>query len=248
MKWVVSKCGAYTSHLASLSKDRSARPADRTKLKGYYSKWTNAKYLLGCALSVNLLTPCTTFSKVHAEWWKWTSWEHSMLFWKLWGRPTSLHQSLWASGRHMLPLLQSVPVKEKTLSTSCRSSRGIPRHSAITHPSTRSAAVLWVSTTSPGCLGLTSFTSHHTLAQQGCKAAPLLCMLIYGKSTLFDHFYLLIQTCLGLQTWRFYFLPWGLLMLKKQIASAFRKFWVGFIWNYEYVPLRKRTIWQPLKG
>ena len=60
---VVSKFGAYTSHLAALSEDRSVRPADHAKLKGYYSKWTDAKYLLGCALFVDLLTPCTTFSK-----------------------------------------------------------------------------------------------------------------------------------------------------------------------------------------
>ena len=63
MKRVVSKFGAYTSHLAALSKDRSLRPADRAKLNGYYSKWTDAKYLLGCALFVDLLMPCTTFSK-----------------------------------------------------------------------------------------------------------------------------------------------------------------------------------------
>ena len=63
MKRVVSIFGAYTSHLAALSEDRSVRPADRAKLKGYYSKWTDAKYLLGCALFVDLLTPCTTSSK-----------------------------------------------------------------------------------------------------------------------------------------------------------------------------------------
>ena len=34
-----------------------------------------------------------------------------------------------------------------------------------------------------------------------------LAMLMYGKSTLSDHFYLLNQTCFGLQTWRFCLLP-----------------------------------------
>ena len=63
MKQVISKFGAYTNHLAALSEDKSVRPADRAKLKGYYSKWTDAKYLFGCALFVDLLSPCTTFSK-----------------------------------------------------------------------------------------------------------------------------------------------------------------------------------------
>ena len=76
MKRVVSKFGAYTNHLAALSEDKSVRPADRTKLKGYYNKWTDAKYLIGCALFIDLLSPCTTFSKCM----KWIFWEHSMLF------------------------------------------------------------------------------------------------------------------------------------------------------------------------
>ena len=65
MKRIVSKFGAYTSHLAALSEDRSVRPADRAKLKGYYSKWTDAKYLLGC-----VCRPADTLHnlfKVHAE-------------------------------------------------------------------------------------------------------------------------------------------------------------------------------------
>ena len=55
--------GAHTNHLAALSEDKSVRPADHAKLKGYYSKWTDAKYLFGCALFVDQLSPCTTFSK-----------------------------------------------------------------------------------------------------------------------------------------------------------------------------------------
>ena len=62
LKRVLSKFGAYTSHLAVLSEDRTVR--DRAKLKGYYSKWTDAKYLLGCAVFVDVLTPCATLSKV----------------------------------------------------------------------------------------------------------------------------------------------------------------------------------------
>lgn len=45
MKRVVSKFGAYTSHLAALSENNLLRPADHAKLNGYryYSKWTYAK-------------------------------------------------------------------------------------------------------------------------------------------------------------------------------------------------------------
>ena len=50
MKRVLSKFGAYTNHIASLSEDSSVKSADRAKLKGYYSRWIEAKYLLGCAL------------------------------------------------------------------------------------------------------------------------------------------------------------------------------------------------------
>ena len=64
MKRVLSKYGAYTSHLAALSEDPTVKSADKAKLKGYYKQWINAKYLLGCALCVNLLNPCTILSKV----------------------------------------------------------------------------------------------------------------------------------------------------------------------------------------
>ena len=64
MKHVLAKYGAYTSHLASLSEDQSIKSTDRSKIKGYCDKWTNAKYILGCALFVDLLTPCVILSKV----------------------------------------------------------------------------------------------------------------------------------------------------------------------------------------
>ena len=63
MKRVLSKFGAYTNHLATLSQDSSVRPCDRAKLKGYYNKWIDAKYLLGCALFIDLLIPCAILSK-----------------------------------------------------------------------------------------------------------------------------------------------------------------------------------------
>ena len=63
MKRVLSKYGAYTAHLASLSEDSSVKPADRAKFKGYLGKWVDAKYLLGCAMLADLLTPCVIFSR-----------------------------------------------------------------------------------------------------------------------------------------------------------------------------------------
>ena len=63
MKRVLSKYGAYTAHLTTLSEDTSVKSVDRAKLKGYLKKWLNAKYLLGCAAFVDLLTPCSYFSK-----------------------------------------------------------------------------------------------------------------------------------------------------------------------------------------
>ena len=36
MKRVVSKFGAYTNHLASLSEDKLVKSGDRAKLKGFY--------------------------------------------------------------------------------------------------------------------------------------------------------------------------------------------------------------------
>ena len=63
MQRVLSKYGAYTSHLATLSEDSSVKSVDREKLKGYLRKWTNAKYLLGCAIFIDVLTPCAILSK-----------------------------------------------------------------------------------------------------------------------------------------------------------------------------------------
>lgn len=64
MKRVLSKYGAYTQHLAALSEDSSIKSTDRAKLQGYYKKWTQGQYVVGCAVFVDLLTPCAIFSKV----------------------------------------------------------------------------------------------------------------------------------------------------------------------------------------
>jgi len=57
----------YTNHIASLIEDLSTKAADKAKLKGYMIKWTDAKYLLGCALFVDLLRLCAIFSKCMQE-------------------------------------------------------------------------------------------------------------------------------------------------------------------------------------
>ena len=55
--------GDYTNHLAALSIDSNVKSTDCAKMKEYYTKWTEGKYLLGCELFVDLLTPCSIFSK-----------------------------------------------------------------------------------------------------------------------------------------------------------------------------------------
>ena len=64
MKRVLSKFGAYSSHLIALSEDASIRAADRAKLHGYSIKWSNAKCILGCAFFSDLLSPCAVLTKV----------------------------------------------------------------------------------------------------------------------------------------------------------------------------------------
>ena len=59
-----SRYGAYTNHLAVMSEDHSFKSVDRAKILGYYRQWTNAKYILGCAIFVDLLTLCASLSKV----------------------------------------------------------------------------------------------------------------------------------------------------------------------------------------
>ena len=64
MKRILSQYGVYTNHLASLSQDTTLKSTDRAKIVGYYNKWTNAKYLLGCVLFIDLLTPRAILCKV----------------------------------------------------------------------------------------------------------------------------------------------------------------------------------------
>ena len=67
MKRILSKFGACTNHLTALSMDSSVQAVDRAKLQGYLRKWVDAKYLLGCAFFVDLLSPCAIFSKIMQE-------------------------------------------------------------------------------------------------------------------------------------------------------------------------------------
>ena len=64
MKRVLSKFGAYVAHLSALSEDGSVKSSDQAKLRGFCRKWVDAKYVLGCAFFVDLLSPCAVFSKV----------------------------------------------------------------------------------------------------------------------------------------------------------------------------------------
>ena len=61
MKRIDSKFGVYAHHLTSLTRDSTVKPADRVKPKGYLNKWV---YLSGYAFFIDLLLPCSIFSKV----------------------------------------------------------------------------------------------------------------------------------------------------------------------------------------
>ena len=58
MKRILSK---YANHMAVMSEE--AKGPLCTKLQSYYKRWVEGKYLLGCAVFVNLLNPCAVCSK-----------------------------------------------------------------------------------------------------------------------------------------------------------------------------------------
>ena len=64
MKRILSKFGAYTNHLAALSQDSALKSIDRAKMKGYYGRGIDGKYILECALFVDLFAPCAILSKL----------------------------------------------------------------------------------------------------------------------------------------------------------------------------------------
>ena len=57
---VVDRYGAYISHLFALIADHSVNGSDRARLKSYLKKWSQAKFLVGAALYVDVLKslPC----------------------------------------------------------------------------------------------------------------------------------------------------------------------------------------------
>ena len=59
---VTDRYGAYIAHLTALSEDTTLKSEDRARLKGYLQKWSHAKFLVGCAMFVELLKPPSTLS------------------------------------------------------------------------------------------------------------------------------------------------------------------------------------------
>ena len=46
---VLDRYETYMTHLSTLVEDRSIKPADRSRLKGYLLKWKRPEILVGCA-------------------------------------------------------------------------------------------------------------------------------------------------------------------------------------------------------
>ena len=59
---VLDRYGAYIHHLSTLTEDRSLKPDDRQRLKGYLLKWRQPKMLIGCAMYVEALKPVSLLS------------------------------------------------------------------------------------------------------------------------------------------------------------------------------------------
>lgn len=52
---VIDRYGAYISHLSTLTEDKSLKPEDRAKIKGYLKKWMSCKTVIGCAIYTDIL-------------------------------------------------------------------------------------------------------------------------------------------------------------------------------------------------
>ena len=59
---VLDRYGAYISHLSTLVEDKSIKPCDRARLKGYLLKWKRPEVLVSCALYVEVLKPLSILS------------------------------------------------------------------------------------------------------------------------------------------------------------------------------------------
>jgi len=50
------------THLISVTEDTSIKSDDRARIKGYLQKWVQYRYILGCALYVDILKPASILS------------------------------------------------------------------------------------------------------------------------------------------------------------------------------------------
>ncbi len=61
---IMDRYGAYIAHLTTLpsSEDRTVKPEDRARLKGYLKKWMDHRMLYGCAQYADILKPVSLLS------------------------------------------------------------------------------------------------------------------------------------------------------------------------------------------
>ena len=52
---LVDRFGVYLHHLTALAEDQSIKSTDRSRLKGYVSKWKQSRVLIGAAMYVDVL-------------------------------------------------------------------------------------------------------------------------------------------------------------------------------------------------
>ena len=59
---IINRFGAYINHLITLAEDSSMKAEDRARMKGYISKWSHTKILVGCSLYIDVLQPASLLS------------------------------------------------------------------------------------------------------------------------------------------------------------------------------------------
>ena len=64
LKILVDKFGLFIQHLETLSCDKSVKPTDQAKLKGYLRKWKSGKLFVYSCFFVDLLQPAAVLSQV----------------------------------------------------------------------------------------------------------------------------------------------------------------------------------------
>ena len=60
---IIDRFGAYINHLITLAEDSSMKAEDRARMKGYISKWSHTKILVGCSLYIDVLQPASLLSR-----------------------------------------------------------------------------------------------------------------------------------------------------------------------------------------